>query len=135
MNDDWTSSLCVIRLFDDDTSLYYGRIKAANLLREPRRQPSRELYASKPDSSYRCILVVYPIIKMLFGTRISRSKLLAVVLLLSLHTVVLTNVLADQAVGTEGGPTVAELKREGDTFVRAGKFADAGRSYSQALGE
>lgn len=72
---------------------------------------------------------------MLFGTRISRSKLLAVLLLLSLHTVAITNVVADQGIGAERGPTVAELKREGDTFVRAGKYADAGRSYSQALGK
>jgi hypothetical protein len=72
--------------------------------------------------------------KMLFTGRISRSKLLAIFLLISLHTIAITNVLADQGVAAEQGPTLAELKREGDTFARAGKFADAGRSYSRALG-
>lgn len=71
---------------------------------------------------------------MLFTGRISRSKLLAIFLLISLHTIAITNVLADQGVAAEQGPTLAELKREGDTFARAGKFADAGRSYSRALG-
>ncbi|KAI5449980.1 hypothetical protein NCC49_003871 [Naganishia albida] len=69
---------------------------------------------------------------MLF-TKISRSKLLAIFLLISLQTIVITNVLADQGIATEQGPSLAELKREGDTFARAGKFADAGRSYSKAL--
>lgn len=70
---------------------------------------------------------------MLFK-RISRSRLLLLLLFIAIHTIAITSVSADQATGGHG-PTVAELKKEGDTFVRSGKFAEAGRSYSQALGE
>ncbi|KAJ9113203.1 hypothetical protein QFC22_006042 [Naganishia vaughanmartiniae] len=63
---------------------------------------------------------------------ISRSRLLLLLLFIAIHTIAITSVSADQAPGGPG-PTISELKKEGDTFVRSGKFAEAGRSYSQAL--
>lgn len=68
---------------------------------------------------------------MLFK-RISRSKLLLLLLFIAIHTIAITSVSADQAIGGQE-PTIADLKKEGDTFVRSGKFAEAGRSYAQAL--